>query len=171
MPVPSAARTSGTEHRRRGSRLGVAGIGRVYLCNGGSLWIGHSAGQGKLHRHHAIRITLPLDGCARLRGALDASWSDYEGAVVMSEQPHQFDGCGLSIAQIFVEPETAAGTVLRARFGDRAITALPRQRVAALVGPLFSRFESTRDDAPMRDGAAAALASLLGPQEGGATQR
>lgn len=143
----------------------VAGIGRVYLWNGGSLWIGRRAGCGKLHRHHAIQVTLPLDGAVRLRTAATEPWIDYDGAVVASEQPHQFDGCDRSIAQLFVEPETAAGLSLQQRCASRAITALARQHVADLDGPLFARIATTRAEASMVEAARDALAALVGSGE------
>jgi AraC family transcriptional regulator len=151
--------------RRRGSSLGVAGIGRIYLWNGGSLWIGRNAGRGDLHRHHALQITLPLDGAVRLRTSGAEPWTDFEGAVVSSEQQHQFDGCERSVAQIFVEPETAAGAALLARCAGRPILALTRAQVAALAGPLFARFASTRADAPMIEAATTVLAAFAGSSE------
>lgn len=165
MTVQSAVRVPRAATARSRSGLGIAGIGRVYLWNGGSLWIGRNGGRGDVHRHHAIQITLPLDGQVRLRGAAAEPWSDYEGAVVMTERPHQFDGGGLRVAQIFVEPETTSGIALQARFGDKAITPLPRAQVAALVEPLFACFESSRADAPMVEAAAEALAAFAGTDE------
>jgi AraC-like DNA-binding protein len=101
----------------------------------------------------------------RLRSAPSAPWTDYEGAVVMSEQPHQFDGCGRSIAQLFVEPETGTGAALREDFGGSSITPLPGARVAELAEPLFARIAATPADAPMLEAAAAALAGLVGCSE------
>jgi hypothetical protein len=45
----------------------IAGIGRVYFLSGGSLWLGRDAGRGHPHSHHAIQITLALEGRLRLR--------------------------------------------------------------------------------------------------------
>jgi AraC family transcriptional regulator len=101
----------------------IAGIGRVLLWNGGSLWIGHGAGPVQAHDHHAIQISLALTGCVRLR-VPDVRWSDYSAAMVPPHRRHQFDGNGQMVAHVFVEPETAQGRALLARWGDQAIARL-----------------------------------------------
>jgi hypothetical protein len=62
--------------------MAIAGVGRVYLWHGGSLWIGHSAGGGNVHAHHALQICLPLDVRVRFRRSATADWDDYDGAIV-----------------------------------------------------------------------------------------
>jgi AraC-like DNA-binding protein len=101
----------------------IAGIGRVLLWNGGSLWIGHEAGPVQAHEHHAIQISLALTGCVRFR-AREGRWSDFSAALVRPHQQHEFDGNGQSVAQIFVEPETVLGRALLARWGDQPIASL-----------------------------------------------
>lgn len=101
----------------------IAGIGRVLLWNGGSLWIGHGAGLVQAHDHHAIQISLALTGCVRFR-VPDGRWSDYSAAMVPPHRRHQFDGNGQMVAQVFVEPETVLGRALLARWGDQPIARL-----------------------------------------------
>lgn len=105
------------------ARQGLAGVGRVLMWQGGSLWIGHAAGSGQVHAHHAIQIALALSGTLRFREP-DGAWGVYKAAVVRPHRAHQFDGCGESAAQIFVEPETTQGRALLARIDDRAIVPL-----------------------------------------------
>ena len=65
-----------------GTSMAVAGIGRIYLWHGGSLWIGRAAGSRGVHAHHAIRDTLPRDAPVGFRPSEKAAWQDYEGAIV-----------------------------------------------------------------------------------------
>ena len=88
------------------------------------------------HAHHAIQISLALSGRLRLRSADDGEWSSYDGAIVLPHQRHQFDGAGESVAQIFVEPETAQGRALLRRYTAAPINSLPGETIEALVASL-----------------------------------
>ncbi len=141
MPAPATTRS----HARAATAgLGLGGIGRVYVWNGGSLWIGRGAGSGGLHAHHALQITLPPDDVVRFRCSLSEPWRDYAGAVVRPHAKHQFDGRGGRVAQLFVEPETTLGRVLLDLTAGQPITPLERAQVRPLVEPLFERFEALR---------------------------
>ncbi len=140
----SAARLPARAARAASAGIGFAGIGRVYVWNGGSLWIGRSAGSGGLHAHHALQIALPLQGTVRFRCSLREAWQDYAGAVVRPHVAHQFDGCGGHVAQVFVEPETALGRVLLDLADGQPIAPLERAQVRPLVQPLFERFDALR---------------------------
>lgn len=118
----------------------IAGIGRVLLWSGGSLWIGRSAGRVLAHAHHAIQISLGLSGRLRLRSAADGEWHSYAGAIVLPHQRHQFDGEGASVAQVFVEPETAQGRALLRQYAAAPINGLPGETIEALVAPLRDAF-------------------------------
>jgi len=94
----------------------VAGAGRVCFWHGGSIWIGRSVGRTEWHAHHAIQIALALDGVCTLRGARDSVWAEFGAAIVRSHRPHQFEADGVTMAHLFVEPESAEGRALRERF-------------------------------------------------------
>ena len=113
----------------------IAGIGRVLLWSGGSLWIGRDAGLGDSHAHHAIQIALALDSQFRMAAGND-DWREHRGAIVMPHRRHRFDGCGQRMAMIFVEPETAQGRALLARCTDADITDLDIATADALAAPL-----------------------------------
>lgn len=138
----------------------VGGIGRIHLWLGGSLWIGHSAGLSGVHAHHAFQISLPRDAPVGFRGTLAEPWTHYDGAIVRPHQPHQFDGRGGRVAQLFVEPETPAGRVLLDLTRGQGITALTRGQAHPLVEALFDCFDSTRDEAPMIEAAQRVLHQL-----------
>jgi AraC family transcriptional regulator len=126
------------------SRRSVAGIGRVLLWSGGSVWLGRDAGLVEPHAHHAIQIALAMDSQLRMASG-DGEWRGHRGALVPPHLPHRFDGRGERTAMLFVEPETAPGRALLARYGRSAIAdlaadtaealiALGQQAVAALAG-------------------------------------
>ncbi len=142
------------------SRRPVAGIGRVLLWSGGSLWIGREAGRVESHAHHAIQITLAMDAAFLLRDG-DGGWREHLGAVVMPHRRHQFDGCGHRTAMIFVEPEAAQGRALLARFAAAGVADLDHETVRTLVSPLQTAYAAgAGNDAliAMAQHAAAALA-------------
>ena len=157
----SAARPPGRAAQAgRGAGGAIAGVGRVCLWSGGSLWIGHSAGSSDLHAHHAIQICLPLDVRVRFRRTVHADWEVFEGAIVRPDEPHQFDGCSGRVAQLFCEPETAIGRVLLALTAGVPITPLTRGQVRPLALALFAAFDARADDAAMQAAAEAALGTL-----------
>ena len=117
------------------SRRPIAGIGRVLLWSGGSLWIGRDAGRGETHAHHAIQIALAMES-AFLMADGNSDWREHWGAIVTPHRPHRFDGCGQSMAMIFVEPETLQGRALLQRYAVADITDLNRDTAHALVTPL-----------------------------------
>ncbi|NRF71041.1 helix-turn-helix transcriptional regulator [Aquincola sp. S2] len=144
------------------SRRPVAGVGRVLLWSGGSLWIGRQAGRVERHAHHAVQITLALDASFRMRGDA-ADWHEHHGAIVMPHHAHQFDGCGHAVVHLFVEPEAAPGRVLLQRHASTAIADLPRDIVDALVRPLRHAHAQRAHDETLVALARQAIAELAGP--------
>lgn len=68
----------------------IRGPGKIYFWQGGSLWIGRTSGTTDMHAHHAIQISLALEGSFGLRTPDDAEWQSYTAAVVPSHQSHAF---------------------------------------------------------------------------------
>jgi len=146
----------------RSSRRAVAGIGRVMLWSGGSLWIGRDAGRVEHHAHHAVQIALAMDSEFLMRDD-HADWTEHAGAIVMPHRLHQFDGCGRAVAQIFVEPETALGRAIVQRHAAEAIADLPRDTAEALVSALRDAYRARANDATLVALAQRAIAALAGP--------
>ena len=65
----------------RGARP-IAGIGRVLLWPGGSLWVGRQAGPVAPHAHHALQISLALTGRVRLCSDPPGDWAEHAGVLV-----------------------------------------------------------------------------------------
>ena len=118
-------------HRSANGNRASVGGGRVLMWQGGSLWVSRATGRTQPHAHHAIQITLAPDHPVRLRGAGSIDWRQERASIVMPHRPHQFDGDGRDVAMVFVEPETAAGRRLLARYGDGGDV----QGVLCVLGP------------------------------------
>ncbi|MEQ1770462.1 MAG: hypothetical protein ABL879_11540, partial [Devosia sp.] len=140
----------------------LAGIGRVMFWEGGSLWLALITGGNALHLHHAIQISLPLDGRARFRRSPGDEWVDYAGAFIPPDIPHAFDAPGRVVANILFEPESPAGRALLERYGCDGIVALPAAQVARLVAPLAAAYAADASDGQLIDLARAAIADLSG---------
>lgn len=140
----------------------IAGIGRVMFWEGGSLWLALITGGNGLHLHHAIQISLPLEGTVRFRRSQSTEWVDYSGAVITPDLPHAFDAPGRVVANILFEPECAAGRALLGRYGDKGIASLTASDVARLVAPLAAAYASEASDEELIDLAKAAIAELSG---------
>jgi AraC family transcriptional regulator len=140
----------------------LAGIGRVMFWEGGSLWLALITGGNGLHLHHAVQISLPLDGMVRLRRSQSTEWVEYPGAVIAPDLPHAFEAPGRVVANILFEPECAAGRALLARYGSHGITALPAAEAARLVAPLAAAYAADASDAQLVGLAKAAIAELSG---------
>jgi AraC family transcriptional regulator len=120
-------------HSTTGAIKPVAGIGQVHFWQGGSLWLGRSTGRTDWHDHHAIQITLALDGDCALRDRVDGDWSITSGSMVRSHRAHQFESRDATVAHLFVEPETAQGRALQLRPGDAAVTSLSTDEHTAMA--------------------------------------
>jgi AraC family transcriptional regulator len=135
----------------------ILAVGRVYLWHGGSLWIGRGHGRSDWHDHHALQIALALDGVCMFRSQADGSWCEFQGAIVRSHRPHQFEVEGATMAQLFIEPETVEGRLLRERFVDD-ISPLPEAQRIAMVQLLD---DALRAEAKTDEMIAAARAATL----------
>lgn len=104
---------------------------RWYLWEGGFFALGRTSGVVPTHAHHAIQITIAVDGSARVRGS-DGIWRTFRGLVVRPDTEHCLDGNGVTGAMIFVDPESAEGLWLQSSLAD-GITLVPEAR---LEGPI-----------------------------------
>ncbi len=144
-------------------RRPIAGIGRICVWNGGSVWIGRSAGQAKPHAHHAIQISIALDGAFDLREVDTRSTESHAcAALVPPNLKHQFDGLGASVAQVFVEPESRFGRALLARFASEHIADLDAADARTLRSALVPPYASGAADGEVVEAAQRALADVAG---------
>lgn len=149
-----------TAARRERSR--IAGVGRVLTWNGGSLWIGHSAGHSAMHAHHAIQLSIALAHPFELKSGRTGVWTRHAAALVRPDARHEFNGCGTTIAQLFVEPETAPGRALLAMHPEGDIVPLTTGAAQRRVDALARQFEARANNAALIAAAQACVAALAG---------
>jgi AraC-like DNA-binding protein len=126
----------------------VRGEGRIVVWEGGSLWlVAADAGLGDTdyHTHHAVQITIALDGAFELHAPGENLSAPIVG--VAADASHIFAAKGL-MAFLFIEPESRAGRALAARwFTDRQLAALPSELFASGVEALREVFRSAAEPA------------------------
>ncbi len=91
---------------------------------------------GAMHRHHALQLAISLGEPLRLEG--EDSRHEAQGFVVAADTPHRFSGGAPTVALLYLEPESGAGTRLRAQLPTplqaHAPTAALQQQLSALDG-------------------------------------
>src|ERR671913_1072797 len=104
--------------------------GQIVVWQGGSIWIGETRATTGLHAHHAIQITMALEGEFRLRGPATPDFGEgLTAAIVAANRPHAFAAEG-TVALIFVEPESVEGRALQEMHcRGAAISGLPPERL------------------------------------------
>src|SRR3712207_6071612 len=89
--------------------------GRIVVWQGGSIWIGATRTTTGVHAHHAIQVTMALEGEFRLRDPATPDFGEcLTAAIVAANRPHAFTAEG-TVALVFVEPESAEGLAIRER--------------------------------------------------------
>ena len=147
-------RAEGQTVAARRERSKIAGVGRVLAWNGGSLWIGHSAGHSAMHSHHAIQLSIALADPFELKSGRTGAWSRHTAALVRPDARHEFNGCGTTIAQLFVEPETSYGRALLAMHPDGDVAPLALGAAQRCVDALARQFEARASNAALICGGA-----------------
>lgn len=140
----------------------IAATGRVYFWQSGSLWIGKGQGRSDWHNHHAHQLALALEGEFRFRADRKGPWTVFEAAVVPSHCPHEFELDGVTVAHLFVEPESLEGRALSRHFSPREISALPQAAARRSAGMLLDALRGHADADAMKAVARAAVADLAG---------
>lgn len=140
----------------------IAGIGRVIVWQGGSLWIGRQIGHVGDHAHHAIQVSLALDGGFRVKAAAWPEWRETLAAVVMPDQVHGLDGGHAAVATIFVEPNSSQGSALRKRLAGHDIAMLGAIEAEAAVADIREQFLAGAPDEVLAGHARGAICRIAG---------
>lgn len=147
-----------TETRKRA----LAGVGRVIVWPGASLWVGRHVGQVREHAHHAIQVSLALEGRFRVRARSWPEPRETAGMMVMPDRPHCLDGCDTTIATLFIEPNSVPGAALRKRFAGLEVALLPEEESDACAASLRSEYLSGAADLRLAEFARAAICRVAG---------
>ena len=161
MPTHPGEAIQASARRERTAGMNSA-AGRIYWWQGGSLWIGEGTGRTQWHEHHAHQLALAPEGHFRFRSEAQGAWQTFEGAIVPSHCTHQFEVDGITLAHVFVEPESRAGRALTARCGAKAIAEVPTAQARSLAKGLFEALARDPSRDSMLKAAQATVASLCG---------
>jgi AraC-like DNA-binding protein len=151
--------------------MDAANAGRPYAghfvsWDGGCLFIGYNGGVVPIHAHYAIQIAFGSEPGLRFRTDERAPWTDYDGAIIASRQPHAMDPTRVhASAVLFVEPETREGRALTERYLHGGIAAIPRALVADLAPRLFAAWQQERSAAAVEGVARHVVSALTGGLE------
>lgn len=108
--------------------------GRLYLWSGRALFFGTSVDTAS-HQHHAVQLSIGLDGPFRLRFS-DKSWREYYAVLINSDQAHQLNSLGAPMANLYVAPESEHGRRLSAGLKASASGELAVPAAACLIQQL-----------------------------------
>lgn len=139
------------------------GTGRIVFWRGGSVWIGQAGGETGFHAHHAIQMTLALSGGGVRFQSPGEDWTSYTAAIIAADHTHAFEACGEFVAQVFTEPESCDGQMLRQRYGE-GIASLARDDIADETAALASAYADGAADEELVDRARAVTAKLTATQ-------
>jgi AraC family transcriptional regulator len=100
---------------------------RWYLWDGGFLVLGQAGGEVPTHAHHAIQVTIALEGHVSVRHP-GGEWRQTRGLVVKPDVEHEFNAHGSTGGMLFVDPESAEGAWLTSAVTED-ITLVPEARI------------------------------------------
>lgn len=120
------------------SQVATKAYGRMVFWEGASLWVlGTRPGEGRypetnFHAHHAIQVTLTLQGGFTLESRDHQVGGD--AAAVAPDTEHAFEAEGV-VAHLFVDPEGRSGRALqRELFSGTTIVPIPESRLVSPHG-------------------------------------
>ena len=140
------------------------GTGRIVFWRGGSVWIGHAEGETGFHEHHAIQITLTLCGGTVRFQSPGEDWASYTAAIIAADHTHAFEARGEFVAQIFTEPESRDGLVLRQRY-CQGVASLAYDSFADEVAALAAAYAASATDEELAARARAVIAKMTSIQD------
>ena len=127
-----------------GSRVTVGWEPLVYFWEGGWIGVGEARGTVPPHAHHAVQISIGLNGPVRIRHG-EEEWIDVQAGVVLPDVVHAFDAMGSATAIIFVDPESFEGQWL-SDSSAVPIRSVERERLRDHL-PALTTFREDRPDA------------------------
>lgn len=127
---------------RTGSRERAFWKARWYLWDGGFLALGRSSGTVPLHAHHAIQITVALDGEFGMTAG-DVSGT-FNGVITAPDVEHRLEMRGCFTALLFVDPESHEGRWL-GRSLQGPLTPIPQDKLERYVAILDAVYNEPLD--------------------------
>lgn len=116
---------------------------RWYLWDGGFLFMGRASGTLSSHAHHAVQVTLGLDGPVEM-GLGDEPLSTYTGAVVAPDVQHRLCILESLAAVLLVDPESREGRWLCRSYREDLMP-VPAEKAAASAAALRKLWDEPVD--------------------------
>jgi AraC family transcriptional regulator len=146
-----------------GTTSGARHVGHFVSWDGGCLLIGRVAEPIPVHAHYAIQIAFGAVPGIAFRASDDDAWSEYDGALIPSRQPHAMDATRVApSAVLLVEPETREGRALTERHLRDGITPLPGAAVDDVGRALFAAWREQRSVDVVAEAARRVVRTLAG---------
>lgn len=140
---------------------GVSARGQFISWDGGCLFIGRATAITGLHAHYAIQLAFGAEFGIRFRPTDRDPWTDYDGVIIPSRQPHAMDATTVTAnAVLFVEPETREGRALSELYSPNGITPLPNDQVRKAAQLLFRVWREERTPVAVGDAARRVILEL-----------
>ncbi|WP_421762137.1 helix-turn-helix domain-containing protein [Devosia sp.] len=143
----------------------ISGFGQFIFWKDGSLYIGSAVSPSELHSHHAIQLSLGLQGKVQFKTTPASDWIEYDGAVIPPDLLHTFQAPGRVLAHIFTQPESQLGRRILSRFGSQEISRLSTEEAHRLAAPLKHAYFNDVPDADLIQIARQTCAQLVGAME------
>jgi len=124
----------GEQRPRREDADADVGAAQVLIWPGRAIYVG-SLLENEVHAHHAIQISIALKNTLSLQAPPDLRWRAFRGVATASDQPHRLH-CRDPVAQIYLDPESAAGLALRQRMGAAVVQSIEVDDTEALAAAL-----------------------------------
>ncbi len=130
--------------------MATKAFGRMVFWEGAGLWVlGIRPGDAPypktaFHAHHAVQVTLALDGTFTLEGR-EHHAAGAVAAAVAPDVEHAFEAHGAAVAHLFVDPDGHAGRELRRTlFSSADVVPLASERLGALRAQLHAGLQGRR---------------------------
>jgi AraC family transcriptional regulator len=144
----------------------TVGTGHFVSWDGGCLFLSRATDVTPMHAHYAIQIAFAAERGIRFRASDRDEWTQYDGVVIASRQPHTMDASRVPFnAVLFVEPETREGRALAERFQLSGISALPADAVADVAPALFAAWREQKSVSAITAAAQRVVQQLTGGLE------
>lgn len=135
--------------------------GQFVSWDGGCLFIGRATAIVGMHAHYAIQVAFGDQAGIRFRANDRAPWTDYDGVIIPSRQPHAMDATTVTgNAVLFVEPETREGRALSELYSPAGITPLPNADVRRGADSLFRVWRAQRSASALVEAARRVIQDL-----------
>jgi len=142
------------------------GTGHFVSWDGGAMFISRAIGITPMHSHYAMQIAFGSEQGICFRPSDREDWTEYEGVVIASRQPHAMDSSRVPFgAVLFVEPETREGRALAERYLHGGISPLSADLRKAIAPALFSTWREERSRPALIEAAKRVVHELTGGVE------